>query len=52
MDLNGACGLWNSKGAELDSLVGERRHPPHTVDLGKKVNAGRRVVLKQANEGL
>lgn len=48
MDLDGACGLWDSIRAELYSLVAERRHPPHAVDLCKQVNAGRGVVLKQA----
>lgn len=48
MDLDGACGLWNSKRAELYSLVGERCRPPHTVHLGKQVHAGRAVVLEQA----
>lgn len=48
VDLNGACGLWDSVRAELYSLVGERRHPPHTVHLCKQVDAGRGVVLEEA----
>lgn len=48
MDLDGARGLWNPIRAELRNLVGERGHPPHTVDLGKQVHAGRAVVLEQA----
>lgn len=49
MDLNGACGLWNSIGAKLYGLVGERGDSPHPVHLGKQVHTGHCVVLGQAN---
>lgn len=45
MDLNGAGGLWDAKGADLYGVVKVGHHPAQAVHLREQVNLGHAVVL-------